>query len=257
MPPTFFETSAFKTPLSMRLSLPIEFIVSLCNLLRVKQCITITGPVFALKLTSREIPISRHVVVHVSVRRHFEGSHEGFLAFVSMLARSKVCHLNSICTKRSKYIMMKMVSAIHAYFASACICLAEVIPKVSDKCRRPTNAADTLVLEFLKILAILVLVSYKPVSYKKKRVLKVHPSAKLTAYAVLGTKIRTGQTWLGQQTPKLLFPSIIPSLRRNNNCLKLANFDERYDPLTSATDSAQLEDIIPDNEFVQHFSFSQ
>ena len=144
MPPTFFETSAFKTPLSMRLSLPIEFIVSLCNLLRVKQCITITGPVFALKLTSREIPISRHVVVHVSVRRHFEGSHEGFLAFVSMLARSKVCHLNSICTKRSKYIMMKVVSAIHAYFASACICLAEVIPKVSDKCRRPTNAADTL-----------------------------------------------------------------------------------------------------------------
>ena len=136
MPPTFFQTSAFKTPLSMRLSLPIEFIVSLCNLLRVKQCITITGPVFALKLTSREIPISRHIVVHVSVRRHFEGSHEGFLAFVGMLARSKVCHLNSICTKRSVYIMMRAVSA--------CICLAEVIPKVSDTCRRPTNAADTL-----------------------------------------------------------------------------------------------------------------
>ena len=144
MPPTFFETSAFKTPLSMRLSLPIEFIVSLCYLLRVKQCITIIRPVFALKLTSREIPISRHVFVHVSVRRHFEGSHEGFLAFVGMLARSKVCYLNSICTKRSKYNMMKVVSAIHAYFASACICLAEVIPKVSDKCRRPTNAADTL-----------------------------------------------------------------------------------------------------------------
>ena len=112
MPPTFFETSSFKTPLSMRLSFPIEFIIHLCNLLRVKQCITIIGPVFALKLTSREIPILRHVVVHVSVRRHFEGSHEGFLAFVGMLARSKVCYFNSICTKRSVYNMMKVVSAI-------------------------------------------------------------------------------------------------------------------------------------------------
>ena len=156
MPPTFFETSAFKTPPSMRLSLPIEFIVSLCNLLQVKQCITITGPVFALKLTSREIPISRHVVVHVSVRRHFEGSHEGFLAFVGMLARSKVCHLNSICTKRSEYIMMRVVSAIHAYFASACICLAEVIPKVSDKCRRPTNAADTLCRDAIHVFVYFI-----------------------------------------------------------------------------------------------------
>ena len=40
--------------------------------------------------------------------------------------------------------MMKVVSAIHVYFASDCICLAEVIPKKSAKCRRPTNAADTL-----------------------------------------------------------------------------------------------------------------
>ena len=144
MPPTFFETSSFKTPLSMRLSLPIEFIVSLCNLSQVQQCITVIGPVFALKLTSRQIPISRHVVVHVRVRRHFEGSHEAFLTFVGMLARSKACYLNSICTKRSEYNVMKVVSAIHVYFASACICLAEVIPKVSDKCRRPTNAADTL-----------------------------------------------------------------------------------------------------------------
>ena len=144
MPPTFFETSSFKTLLSMRLSLPIEFIVSLCNLSQVQQCITVIGPVFTLKLTSRQIPISRHVVVHVRVRCHFEGSHKAFLAFVGMLAQSKACYLNSICTKRSKFNVMKVVSAIHVYFASACNCLAEVIPKVSDKCRRPTNAADTL-----------------------------------------------------------------------------------------------------------------
>ena len=133
MPPTFFEIFSFKTSLSMRLSLPIEFIVNLCNLLRVKQCITVIGPVFALKLTSGEIPISRHVVVHVRVRRHFEGSHEAFLTLVGMLARSKGCYLNSICAKRSEYNMMKVVNAIHVYFASACICLAEVIPKVSEK----------------------------------------------------------------------------------------------------------------------------
>ena len=83
------------------------------------------------------------------VHRHFEGSHEAFLTFVGMLARSKACYLNSICTKRSEYNVMKVVSAIHAYFASACICLAEVIPKVSDKCRRPTNPADTLVFKHL------------------------------------------------------------------------------------------------------------
>ena len=46
---------------------------------------------------------------------------------------------------------MKVVSAIHVYFASACICLAEVIPKVSDKCRRPTNAADTLLRSASKL----------------------------------------------------------------------------------------------------------
>ena len=48
--------------------------------------------------------------------------------------------------------MMKVVSAIYAYFVSACICLAEVIPTVSEKCRRPRNAADTLacVLDHLK-----------------------------------------------------------------------------------------------------------
>ena len=31
--------------------------------------------VFASKLTSREIPILRLVIVHVCLRRHFEGSH--------------------------------------------------------------------------------------------------------------------------------------------------------------------------------------
>ena len=94
MPPTFFETSAFKTPLSMRLSLPIEFIVSLCNLLRVKQCITIIRPVFALKLTSREIPISRHVFVHVSVRRHFEGQTAFYVARAEDLPRAFFARLN-------------------------------------------------------------------------------------------------------------------------------------------------------------------
>ena len=135
MPPRFFETSAFKTPLSMRLSFPIEFIVSLCNLLRVKQCIIHHWSSLRAQADLPRVPDFGHVVVHVSVRRHFEGSQEGFLAFVGMLARSKVCHLNSICTKKSEYNMMKVVSAIHAYFASACICLAEVIPKC------PTNAA--------------------------------------------------------------------------------------------------------------------
>ena len=144
MPPMFLETSSLKTPLSMRLPRSIEFIVSLCDLLRTKQCIAVTGPVFALKLTSREIPISRLVVVHVCFRRHFEGSHEAPLAFVGMLPQYKVCYFNTICTKKTEYNMMKVVSLTYVYFASVCICLKEFILKVSDKCRRPTNAAYTL-----------------------------------------------------------------------------------------------------------------
>ena len=152
MPPMFLETSSLKTPLSMRLPRSIEFIVSLCDLLRTKQCIAVTGPVFALKLTSREIPISRLVVVHVCFRRHFEGSHEAPLAFVGMLPQYKVCYFNTICTKKTEYNMMKVVSLTYVYFASVCICLKEFILKVSDKCRRPTNAAYTLGLNIKEVL---------------------------------------------------------------------------------------------------------
>ena len=45
--------------------------------------------VFVFKLASREIPVSRLVVVHVCLRHHFEGSHEPFLAFVGTLPWSK------------------------------------------------------------------------------------------------------------------------------------------------------------------------
>ena len=65
MLPTFFETSAFKTPLSMRLSFPIEFIVSLCNLLRVKQCIIHHWSSLRAQADLPRDPDFGHVVVHV------------------------------------------------------------------------------------------------------------------------------------------------------------------------------------------------